>query len=347
MNKTRVLYFCSSAVFGGAERFVESCLNFHSEDERFDSLVFFLNKGDFTERCLKKGFCTYISNIRVRLINPLSWLIFQIYFYQFLKKHKINVAHLTMAYSQFFAALACKLAGVKVIWYQHGPIDVYLDRLANMLPYDQLIFNSQFTQNDHIKKAGKIKSSLSIVPPYIPVKANPKYAAQIKDRYGEQIFLCFGRICRWKGYETAIKAIMELGEKHTLLVIGKPSTEDDKEYEKELHRLKASNIHFLGFKENIYDYILAADAVVHCSNQPEPFGLSIYESIALGTYVFATDMGATKELIKSDKTGQLYQANNHKDLVEKINNSSLTHRKIEYNKTHLPEQSYNSLAVHY
>ena len=51
LKKKKVLYFLSSGVIGGAEKFVETCLNNHSAN--IEAEIFFLNDGPFYETCLK------------------------------------------------------------------------------------------------------------------------------------------------------------------------------------------------------------------------------------------------------------------------------------------------------
>jgi glycosyltransferase involved in cell wall biosynthesis len=310
MNSTpkKLLYFCSSSVFGGAERFIETCLHGHREVGDFEAAAFFLNSGDFSKYCEEQEFKLYYSPISVRLKNIFSWLVFQFYFYLFLKKEKIDIVHLTMPYSQLFASLPARLAGVKIIWFQHGPVGGTLDKLANKLPYDHLFFNSIFTKEEHLKTVGRIKASDHIINMKVRTNFDSNNVIKIREKYktADKLFICTGRICRWKGFEHAIKVVNRLNKdakiKATLLIAGKPSNEDDKLYYQSLIDLVtklnlSESVKFLGFKSNVYDYVKASDALLHTSTTPEPFGLVIAEAISLNTFVFVTNLGGAAEQI--------------------------------------------------
>jgi glycosyltransferase involved in cell wall biosynthesis len=311
-KKPNILYFCSSSVFGGAERFVETCLEEHRN--RGDSFgVYFLNKGYFCNRLLENSFTPFSCPFSTRLSNPFSWMRFQIYFYRFLKSHDFTHVHLTMAYSQIFAAIAARLAGLKVIWFQHGPIGGVIDKVANILPYDRLLFNSSYTHDIHVERAGKVKGKSSIIDMAIRTTYDSSNVSLIQSEYSNGFLLSMGRICRWKGYEVAIKTFHKLSTDQDLLIIGSPSTDDDKDYEKELKNLcielkVESRVHFLGFKSNVHDYLKASDALIHCSTIAEPFGLVVSEAIDLGVYVFATKLGGVIDQVSNKNIGYLYDS---------------------------------------
>lgn len=338
--KKRVLYFCSSGVYGGAERFVEECMEQHKSDD-IDARIFFLNSGRFLDKCLERNYSVSISPFKTRLKNIFSWIRFQWYFYSYLKKEKIDVVHFTMAYSQIFGALATRLAGVKIIWFQHGPIGGVIDQIANMLPYDHILFNSKFTRSEHIQKAGKIKSLEDIVWIQISTVFNPENVIAIRDEYKhfENILIATGRICRWKGYEVAIEAIEHMVKDSefsgVLLIVGEPATKDDCIYFAELKKLAldgiaSKQIKFLGFKDNIYDYIKASDLLIHCSRQPEPFGLVVAESMNLGTYVLIPPIGGVYEQLKlAPHAGEAYS--DPQNLSKQVSQRLLKTKEYEVN----------------
>lgn len=313
-QKAKILYFCSSSIFGGAERFIETCLKEHRLQQD-DVHVFFLNTGYFSERLINEGYSVFTSKSRVKLSNPISWLRFQIELYKLIKKHKFTHVHATMAYSQIFCSIAAWLSQSKLIWFQHGPIGGLIDRVANLLPYDHIIFNSSYTQSEHRLKAGKIKSSSTILTLAVNPSHNKEESHAIKSKYSGELFVTMGRICRWKGYESAIIALSKYEREFTLLIIGKPSTEDDYAYFEELNSLVnnlklSNNIQFLGFKDNVYDYLAAADALIHSSKIPEPFGLVVAEAKALGIYVYATKIGGIIDQLNNNYCGMMYSASN-------------------------------------
>lgn len=316
-TKKNILYFCSSGIFGGAERFVETCLFGHIDHGDFDARVFFLNQGDFSDHCVDSGFNVDYTPYKVRLVNIFSWVIFQFYFFNYIKKNKIDVVHLTMPYSQVFAAIASRLAGAKIVWFQHGPVGGLIDKIANLLPYDIIYFNSEFTKQEHLKTVGNIRGDSKIITLKVRTSVDQEAVNKIHNKYNSSkaLFISSGRICRWKGFEHAIEAIKLLKQDElasTLLILGKPSTNDDQKYLNELKALVIEGnleeeVKFLGFKSNVYDYVYCASALLHTSITPEPFGLVIAEAISLSTYVFATASGGAMEQFKDgEQHGEVY-----------------------------------------
>ena len=78
-----------------------------------------------------------------------------------------------------------------------------------------------------------------------------------------------------------------------------------------------TNISFIGFKENIVDYISALDIVVNTSRM-EPFGRVNIEAMALSRPVVATKIGGNQEVIVDGKTGYLVPANDSQNMAKKI-----------------------------
>ncbi|MFX8692529.1 glycosyltransferase, partial [Acinetobacter baumannii] len=73
-------------------------------------------------------------------------------------------------------------------------------------------------------------------------------------------------------------------------------------YQAELRRLVdhlglGNRVHFLGRREDVPLLMQAVDAVVHPSVDPEPFGLTLVEAMAVGTPVIASDAGASTEIL--------------------------------------------------
>lgn len=66
-----------------------------------------------------------------------------------------------------------------------------------------------------------------------------------------------------------------------------------------------SNIRFVGFRTDVSSLMVMADAFIIAS-EAEPFGLSILESMALGTPVVAANSGGPKEIIDDGVTGFLF-----------------------------------------
>ena len=62
---------------------------------------------------------------------------------------------------------------------------------------------------------------------------------------------------------------------------------------------------FLGYRENVYDFMNLCDIVCNCSIEPEPFGRTIIEAMALKKVVFSTNLGGPLEIIENGVDGFL------------------------------------------
>jgi glycosyltransferase involved in cell wall biosynthesis len=78
-----------------------------------------------------------------------------------------------------------------------------------------------------------------------------------------------------------------------------------------------STVRFVGFRTDVSSLMLMADVFVIASAS-EPFGLSILESMSLGTPVIAANSGGPKEIIDDAETGFLFVPGDVKDLQATI-----------------------------
>ena len=119
----------------------------------------------------------------------------------------------------------------------------------------------------------------------------------------------FSRLAQWKGQHVLIEALAAAPGVHALLV-GEALFEVDKAYVEELHRLAArlgvsDRVHFLGFRQDVGEFMQACDLVLHTSVAPEPFGRVIVEGLLAGRPVIATAAGGAMEILTDGVTGRL------------------------------------------
>lgn len=131
-------------------------------------------------------------------------------------------------------------------------------------------------------------------------------------------YLCFlGRISPEKGVHLAIKLAKETGWK--LIIAAKVDRADKGYFENiikpELDDKNAIYIGEIEHKEKV-ELLKNAHALVHAVTWPEPFGLTMAESMACGTPVLAMNMGSVPELVKHGVTG--YVENNIDDLIKRV-----------------------------
>ncbi|MDO8578976.1 MAG: glycosyltransferase [Dehalococcoidales bacterium] len=141
---------------------------------------------------------------------------------------------------------------------------------------------------------------------------------------GDKLVMFVGRIEALKGIDQLIKAIPLLPKEQDvrLLIAG-----GDEYSRPEIDRLKAfadslgieNRVSFRGLikQEQLLYYYSAADVCVSPSYY-ESFGLTPLESLACGTPVVVTDVGAAKDIIRTEAAGYVVPDNAPRVLADKI-----------------------------
>ncbi len=115
---------------------------------------------------------------------------------------------------------------------------------------------------------------------------------------GGPVAAIFGRLARWKGQETLLRAIGELREGSVWVVGDALFTGEDHAYAAALRAMAdPARVRFLGFRHDIPALMQAADVIVHCSIAPEPFGRVLVEGMLSGRPVIATQGGGAGEIV--------------------------------------------------
>lgn len=171
---------------------------------------------------------------------------------------------------------------------------------------DAFITLSEFSRNK-FKQAGFPEEKLFVKSNFVDFRLNEEK----KENYG----LFLGRLVDYKGVDALLKAYAKL-DKHYLKIIGGGPMFD--EVRKRIKNSK--NIQLLGMLPygEAMDYLRKAAFVVFPSECYENMPLTIIESLASGTPVIASNLGAMKELVEDNITGLLFKTQDPEDLVKKI-----------------------------
>jgi glycosyltransferase involved in cell wall biosynthesis len=129
-----------------------------------------------------------------------------------------------------------------------------------------------------------------------------------------------GALQEGKAQHEAVLAIVDLRQRGVtveLRVVGSGVAS----YERRLHALAAGHddgaITFVGFSDDPYAHMLAADAVLVCSRY-EGFGRVTVEAMLSGRPVVAARSGATPELVRDGFNGLLYEPGDHAELADRV-----------------------------
>lgn len=149
-------------------------------------------------------------------------------------------------------------------------------------------------------------------------------------RHSKNQVVILGRIIPFKGHILALKALTLV--KHAipnfkLLIIGHGDENlisDLKEFVSK-NKLQ-SNVEFIGYKSNIYDYLSNSDIMLVPSIS-EGFGLIFLEAMNANLPIIGFDVPATNEIITDNRTGFLIPDYNinlmAKKIIELFNNKPL------------------------
>ena len=124
-----------------------------------------------------------------------------------------------------------------------------------------------------------------------------------------------------KGYEYLIEALVEVKETFSNLccfIVG----EGSESYQKKLvglveERGLSSHIYFVGFQEDVYDFLNAFDLFVLPSLM-EGFGIALLEAMAMSKPIVASNVGGVPEVITDCETGILVPSKDPKALASAI-----------------------------
>ncbi len=131
---------------------------------------------------------------------------------------------------------------------------------------------------------------------------------------GSQLFVLIGSISKVKNYTLLLDVFELLKEKSiTAIVIGDVERAN-KQVVTPLMNRKLDNVHFIGARENVADYLACADAFMMTSNF-EGMPIAALEAMSMALPIVATPAGGLKDLVHEGKGGFLSACVGDKDAL--------------------------------
>lgn len=195
-----------------------------------------------------------------------------------------------------------------------GWLDTWLYRQI-----DRLIFVSQLARDTFLSTSPSIDNrKINVVHNSISLVSSDK--AITLPTESAITLMYHGRVAEEKGLDTLMDALPRLGKMDFhLYIIGTGAAEYTNHLKVMIQRYDLDNrVTFLGFKENIADYVSKADIGVIPTIAQEACGLSCMEYMAAGKCVITTNNGGQKEYIHSGKNGILIPPQDSVALAEAI-----------------------------
>ncbi|KAA0257635.1 glycosyltransferase family 4 protein [Deferribacter autotrophicus] len=157
------------------------------------------------------------------------------------------------------------------------------------------------------------------------VFAFPENGKNLKVKKNKRIVF-IGSIRKQKGLHVLFNALAFLKKKNFCLkleIIGEPITDRDKRYKKRLLKLAkklniTSQIKWRGFIGESLELLKQYDILILPSIYPEAYPTVILEAYSVRTFIIASDIGGSREILDKSKSGFLFLNNNYKSLANKI-----------------------------
>lgn len=322
MARNKILYIAPSVGIGGVETFLKHVSQGHSGD--CEPLFLLFQKGPLGQWLEAQDSTVFYCQHRPRLSRPWTWLLFQVELFRLVRNHKINIVHASLSYAALFSWMSYFFS--KFVWFQHGPVSGWIDRLAYALPHHAVVYNSQHTLNQQMIVNG---STQPLKNDYLLYLGTPSVDIDQRDSFRQQfithnklasdtlIITMACRLQRWKGVHIAINAIEKLQRKtkkpFVFYIFGDSSW--DSAYTQELQNMITGlPINICAPVEDLTSIYLATDFVLNCSTTPEPFGLTVIEALSAGAVPIAARLGGPLEILTPELTHCLFEPENSEDL---------------------------------
>lgn len=340
-----VLIVNQSAELYGADKAILELIN--NFPENYTPIVVLHEEGPLKQLLEKKGIqVIYSSVIKVKrgILKPSFFikLPFEIIksfltIKKQLKGKKIHLIH-SNATSVFIGAFYSFFFRIPHLWHVHEIIE-NPKRIALIYPKiinffsNKVVFNSVATSNHFTSILPKIKSKSIIIyngQERNTAKSSTEEIKKIKSSFATEIenkiiIGLIGRISKIKGQDLMLDAFIILLKKHPnihLVFIGSAVKGKEGYLNDILEKIEKNSLEekvtFIDFQENIWPFYDALDIIVVPSREKESFGLVATEAMLSKKPVIAANHGGLVEIIKSNETGYLFEANNAIDLSKKI-----------------------------
>ncbi len=189
---------------------------------------------------------------------------------------------------------------------------------------------------NHIKEKYGVKNSISLIyrgvdkEVFDPKAVSPQRIARFREQWGVKadipVIMLPGRLTPWKGQDTFIEALSLIKDiKFQAYIVGDTSENQyfSQQLETMISQLGLQNVvSMVGHCDDMAAALMLADVVVSASSrEPEAFGRTTIEAMAMGKAVVATAHGGSLETVTPGVTGWLVQPGDAQDLASGLSNA--------------------------
>jgi len=251
----------------------------------------------------------------------------------FLRRRGAGIVHLNNSVVRNHDwMLAARLAGLPCVTHERGINDVYPSAARSWAKrLDAVVCISDAVRKQLDAHGLDHGNLVTIHNAFDPAEAKFKVSpSELRAAHGipadAPVLVMTGNLKAWKGQETVIRAMAEVRRAHSAvrcLLVGATSPLD-RDFEAAMRALVSDlglqdHVLFIGFRENVADYMRMADVVLHASVLPEPFGRVALEAMACRKPVVGSDAGGIPEIVENGVTGYTFPPGNANRLAEAVN----------------------------
>lgn len=321
------LAICSTGeLYGGVEQFIYTFSDYLKKETNVNFIVLLFNKGLLYEKLKEARIETYIiSSIFKYNIGVIRQII------KLFKEKEINVVHTHGYKANILCGIAARIYNIKVVKTEHGKLEPstpyslkwikmqfnhLIDKIISKRVLDSIVYVSKDIEA-HFKDNYNGLNSYVIYNGIQPIKFNKNNKLPDFD-YNTFNIGIIGRLSEVKGHIYLIKAIKRLsGLKNIRLYIFGDGSLKDKLQSYCIDNNIFKYVHFMGFKDNIYDYIHALNIFIMPSLY-EGLPYALLEAMYLKAPIIASDVGGLKEILENNVDATLVPPADEEKLANAI-----------------------------
>lgn len=253
---------------------------------------------------------------------------------ELLRRDEFNLINSHGYRANLIGLIASRMLKIPIVATFHGwtgsdaKVRVFdrIDRVSLRM-VDHIITVSEANKT-RLKHLGIKDSAITVIPNAVdPEQATNSFHSDQAQKlrqalsFGEteEVCICIGRLSPEKGQEVALEAfagvIREIPECRLVFVGEGPDEVRLRILSQKLGILDF--VRFVGFQENIVDYMKLAKVMILPSHT-EGLPTVVLEAFLCCSFVIATSVGGTPEIVRNQETGLLVQPNNCDQLCEAI-----------------------------
>lgn len=324
-------------LLGGAQLNTLFSLQFQQRSHGVECIVG--NDGPLREQCERSGIACAVISMKNSLATPVTDVRSLVKLVRFLRRSRPDIVHTHSSKAGVIGRIAARLAWVPVVLHtmhampfnDRQPVYVQraiiaLERAMTMITDEQIVV-ADTLGIDLVKHRVCTPDQVVTVVSGIDFARFPKdyvdCRRSLRDELGlpphAYVISSVGHLSRRKAHDVLLRVASALIPDHPqlwFLIVGGGSLESALRAEIAFLGL-TDRVLLLGVRDDVPRILAASDIFVQTSWQ-EGLSRSLVEAMYCGLPVVATDVNATKEVVRDGETGFLVRAGDHAAMAARI-----------------------------